>query len=308
MRPPRLNLYHLITFYFVASERSFSVAAEKLFLTEPAISLHIKSLERSAGTKLLDVRKKRVYLTKAGERVFQYAEEIYQQAKNTEKFLENLKEASLHIGVSMTFSGVVALATSKFEELFPRVKLSIRHGASYQIVEELLDLQHDIAVVVSSNYPTSNLRTLRVSNREELVLVTSPSDPICSREGLKLTELCSYPLLLPPEKSATRKILLERIEAEGSEMSPLILVETDYLECAKRLAEEGKGIALMHITNVEREVAQRRLKVLSLANDITIGVDVIVHRSFSLPLIGERFISLVEEAFQACHSHQAIAV
>lgn len=66
VKPLKLNLYHLITFYFVASEKSFSVAAEKLFLSEPAVSLHIKSLERCTGVKLLDVRRKRVYLTKAG--------------------------------------------------------------------------------------------------------------------------------------------------------------------------------------------------------------------------------------------------
>lgn len=302
-RPPKLNLYHLITFYFVASEKSFSVASEKLFLTQPAVTLHIKSLERCTGVKLLDVRRKKVYLTKAGETLFQYAEEIYERAKNAERFLENQKESSLRIGAAITFSSVVASAASGFEQLFPHVKLRIRNGPSYQIVDELVDLQHDIAVVVSLNYRTRKLRAMRVSDGERLVLVTLPSSGIFSKEALTLAEVCDSPLLLPPEKSATREVLLKRFEAERAKLRPSILVETDYLECAKRLAEEGRGIALMHVTNVEREIAEGKLKILPLADDIKIGVDVLVHRDVPLPPIGRKFISLVKEAFQARHSH-----
>ena len=307
VRTPKLNLYHLITFYFVASEKSFSAASEKLFLTQPAVTVHIKSLERCTGVKLLDVRRKRVYLTKAGETLFQYAEEIYEQAKNAERFLENQKESSLRIGAAITFSSVIASAASGFEQLFPHVKLSIRNAPSYQIIEELLDLQHDIAVVVSMNYRARKLRAVKVSDGERLVLVTLPSSDLFSRQPLTLAEICDSPLLLPPEKSGTREVLLKRLEAEGSKVRPSILVETDYLECAKRLAEEGRGIALMHITNVEKEIAEGRLKILPLANDIKIGVDAVVHRDVPLPLIGRKFISLVEEAFQALHSRQAIA-
>lgn len=302
-RPPKLNLYHLVTFYFVASEKSFSAASEKLFLTQPAVTLHIKSLERCTGVKLLDVRRKKVYLTKAGETLFQYAEEIYERAKNAERFLENQKESSLRIGAAITFSSVVASAASGFEQLFPHVKLRIRNGPSYQIVDELVDLQHDIAVVVSLNYHNGKLRAVRVSDGERLVLVTLPSSDIFSKEVLTLAEVCDSPLLLPPEKSATREVLLKRFEAERAKLRPSILVETDYLECAKRLAEEGRGIALMHVTNVEREIAEGKLKILPLADDIKIGVDVLVHRDVPLPPIGRKFISLVKEAFQARHSH-----
>lgn len=183
------------------------------------------------------------------------------------------------------------------------MKLRIRNGPSYQIFDELVDLQHDIAVVVSLNYRTRKLRAVRVSNGERLVLVTLPSSDIFSKEALTLAEVCDSPLLLPPEKSATREVLLKRFEAERAKLRPSILVETDYLECAKRLAEEGRGIALMHVTNVEREIAEGKLKILPLADDIKIGVDALIHRDVPLPPIGRKFISLVKEAFQARHSH-----
>jgi len=86
-------------------------------------------------------------------------------------------------------------------------------------------------------------------------------------------------------------------------------VETDYLECAKRLAEEGKGIALTHVTNVEREVAQGKLRIVPLPKNIKnikIGADILIHGEALLPPIGERFISLVIEAFEVRRSHQVI--
>ncbi len=298
MKPPRLNLYHLMVFYFVAREKSFSAASEKLFLSQPAVTLHVKALERNARVKLLDVRRKRVYLTKAGEALFQYAEGIYEQVRNAERFLENLRESGLRIGAAVTFSALIGSVASRFEELFPNVKLRIKNAPSYQIVEELIDLQHDVAIVVNLNYRTRKLRAMRVSEGEKLVLVTSPSSPIFLKKELKLADLRGYPLLLPPEKSATREILLRRFEAEGSEVKPSILVETDYLECAKRLAEEGKGIALMHITNVEDEVAQGRLRIVPLVDELTVGASVLVRRDVPLPSAGSRFISLVKETFQ----------
>lgn len=302
----KLNLYHLITFYFVATEKSFSITAEKLFLTEPAISLQIKSLERCMGIKLLNVQRKKVYLTKAGELLLPYAEEIYKQAKSAEQAVENIRENNLRIGAAVTFSSIIAAAASRFENLFPHVKLSIRNGPSHQIIDGLLDLQYDIAVVVALNYQTSKLRVIKTADCEEIVLVTSPSNPILPIAELNLAELCRYPLLLPPEGSATREILLESLGTEEGVIRPFILMETDYLECSKRLAEEGKGIALTHLTNVEREVAQGKLRIIPLSRKIKIGADILVHREIPLPPIGERFISLVEETFEARHSHQAI--
>ena len=231
---------------------------------------------------------------------------VYKQAKSAEQAVENIKESNLRIGTAVTFSSITAAAASRFEDLSPHVKLSIRNGPSHQIVDGLLDMQYDIAVVVASNYRTSKLRVIRVADCEEIVLVASPSNPIFSIAELKLAELCRYPLLLPPRESATREILLESLGAEEEMIRPFILVETDYLACAKRLAEEGKGIALTHITNVEREIAQGKLRIIPLPSNIKIGADILIHREVPLPPIGERFISLVEEAFKVHHSHQAI--
>jgi DNA-binding transcriptional LysR family regulator len=298
MKPPKYNLYHLIVFYFVASEKSITAAAEKLCLTQPAVSHHIKSLEKSASIKLLDIKKKKVSLTHAGEGFFQYAAEVYRQLISAEKFLEDMKESSLHVGIAMSFSSTVALVASAFEERYPHVKLIVKHAPSFEVVQDVLDSKVALGVVVSMDYGIPKLQPIAISAGEKLVLVASPSSPIFEKECVDLRDLCNYPLISGPETSATRRVIFNKFEAEGLKVNPLIAVEVNSVEWGRSLVEDGKGIGFYYIKNVEKEVSNGRLRVLPLINDMRIGVDALVRSDAFLPPIAEKFISLLREAFQ----------
>ena len=267
-------------------------------MTQPAVTHHVKSLERSSGVKLLDIRRKRVYLTKAGETLFPHAAEIYEQAIEAEISLQNLKEASLRIGVALTFSPIVTSAATTFGELYPHVELSIKNGPSFEIAQEVLNLQLDLAVVASMDYGSPKLEHTTISAEEKLVLVAPSSSPICQKEQVELSDLCDYPLVMGPEGSATRQIILNKFAADGLKAKSPIAVEINDVECGKSIVADGRGIAIFALSSVEEEVAQGRLKILPFVDDLRIGVDVIVHRDVCLSLPGERFTSLVREAFQ----------
>jgi DNA-binding transcriptional LysR family regulator len=297
MQPPKLDAYNLVVFYFVASEKSITVAAEKLFLSQPTVTYHIKSLEKSVGTRLLDVKRKKLYLTHAGEGLFQYSKQIYQQLVDAERFVGDLKEASLRVGIAMSFSSTVASAASTFEELYPHVKLIVTHAPSFEIVQDVLSSQVELGVVVSTDYGIPKLRSIIISEGEKLVFVASPSNPIFQKEHIELRDLCDYSLILGPETSATRKVVFSKFEAEGLKVNPLIAVEVNSVEWGMSLVESGKGISFYYIKNVEKEVSEGRLRVLPLINDIRVGVDALVRRDAFLLPIAERFISLLREAF-----------
>jgi DNA-binding transcriptional LysR family regulator len=298
MTPLKLDLHSLIVFYFVASEESITSAAEKLYLTQPTVTYHIRSLERSVGFKLLDVRRQRVSLTHAGVGLFQYAKEIYQQMTDAENFLESLREASLRIGIAATFSPVVASAAAAFEELYPHVKLIVRNASSFEVAEDVLSSQVDVGIVVSMDYQNPKLEAIAVSAREKLVLVASPSSSISKNERVELSDLCGHPLVAGPETSATRQIILKKFEAEGFKMPPLIIVEVNSLEWGMSLVESGNGMGLYHIKAVEREISEGRLKALPLADDIWVGADALLLADAPEHPAAGRFISLVKEAFK----------
>ncbi len=297
MRTPKLDVYNLVVFYFVASEKSITAAAEKLFLSQPTVTYHIKSLEKSAGAKLLEVKRKKLFLTHAGEGLFEYSKQIYQQLINAERFVEDLKEARLRVGISLTFSSSFSSTAAKFREIYPHVKLIVENAPSAKIIEDVLNSQLDLGIVVSRGYANPELRCIALSEAEKMALVASPSSPISQKEQIELADLCDYPLILGPETSATRQIIFEKLKAEGFKTSSLIAVEVDSIEWGRSLVEDGNGISFYCMRNVEKEVSEGRLKILHLVDDIQVGVEVLVRRDVILPPVANKFIALAKEAF-----------
>jgi len=297
MAPSKLDLHSLVVFYYVASEESVTAAADKLCLTQPTVTYHIRSLERNVGLKLLDIRRQKVFLTQAGIGLFKYVSEIYHQMTGAEKYLENLKEASLRIGISTTFSTCLASAASAFEKLYPHVKLIIRSTSSFEVAEDVLNSEVDVGVVVSMDYGNPKLKSVVLSSQEKLVLVASPSSAIAQRQRLAFVNLCGYPLILGPETSATRRIILKKLRVGGCHMPSPIIVEVNSSEWGISLVEKGEGVGLHHIKSVERSISEGRLKILPLSGEIWVGVDAILRADAPEHPMADRFISLVKEAF-----------
>jgi len=295
---PKIDLRGLTVFYFVTSEGSITSAADKLCLTQPAVTYHIRSLERTVGLKLLDVRRQKVSLTPAGIGLFKYAREIYQQMASAEKYLEDLRENSLRIGVSFTISPIVALAAATFEELCPHVKLIVRNSPSFEVAEDVLSSQVDLGIVVGLDYKKPKLRAIPISTQERLALVVSSSSPIPEKQRLEMADLCGYPLVAAPETSATRQIILSKFEAEGLKVPPVITAEVNSLEGGLSLVESGRGMGLFHMKLVERKIAEGQLKELPLFNDILVGVDALLHIDGPEHPVAGKFITLVREVFE----------
>lgn len=299
MTPSKLGLQSLIVFYYVATEESITSAADKLCLTQPTITYHIKSLEETVNLKLLDVRRQKVYLTPAGVGLLPYAREIHQQMAGAEKFLEDLRDANFRVGIAATFGNIVAYAAAEFEELHPHVKLIVKNTASHEVAEDVLSSQVDLGIVVGVDYNSSKLKTISVSAREKLVLVASPSSPICKKTRIDWADLSGYPLVAGPEKSATRQIILEKFKAEGLTDFPAIIVEANSVEWGMSLVENGKGVGLYHLKVVEKEIAEGRLKALPLVNDIWVRAEALLRADSHEHPSARSFISLVKKSFKS---------
>jgi DNA-binding transcriptional LysR family regulator len=295
---PKIDLRGLTVFYLVASEGSITSAADKLCLTQPAVTYHIRSLERIVGLKLLDVRRQKVSLTPAGAGLFKYAREIYQQMTSAEKYLDDLREGSLRIGVSFTISPIVASAVAKFEEIYPHVRLIVRNSPSFEVAEDVLSSQVDLGIVVGLDYKKPKLRAIPISARQRLALVVASSSPVPEKERLGIADLCGYPLVAAPETSATRHIILNKFEAEGLKVPPLITAEVNSLEGGLSLVESGRGMGLFHIKLVEKKIAEGQLKELPLSDDIMVGVNALLHINGPEHPVARKFVDLVRKVFK----------
>lgn len=293
----KLSLHSLVVFYFVASESSVTAAAEKLCLTQPTITYHIRTLEKNIGIQLLDIRRQKVILTQAGEGLFRYVSEIYQNMLSAEKFLENLKDNCLRVGISSTFSSTIVKAAGAFEEAYPGVKLIIKNASSFEVAEEVYKSEVDVGIVVGVDYGNKKLKQVELSPRERLVLVASPSSNICQKEKIKILDLCGYPLILGPETSATRRIILSRLRLGGCHMPSPIIVEVNNADWGMNLIKSGKGMSVFHDRDVKDAIADGHLKALSINNDIWVGADALLRENTPEHPMVNNFISMVKEAF-----------
>lgn len=292
----QLNLNHIISFYCLAKEQSFSKAAEMLAITQPAVTQHVRGLETQFGIKLVSLQKKRVHLTKAGERLMVYAEELFKQAVLTENFFKNYKSNNLSIGISSPLLPYFTSLIDHFREIYPSMKISIREGHSKGLIEELLDYKHDICLIGVIPPYSSRLQGFRIDSDEPLVFVVGPNYPL-SEKPVKWKELASHPLIIQSEGSAARAIIRHEFEKKG--LTPTIGMEVSNIELVKQLTRQNKGIAFMFEPNVRPEVARGELKKIRLEDEeIRMGaIDILVNREERLAPAIESFLNLIREKF-----------
>lgn len=296
MNPPKINLDQLITFYFVASEKSFAVASDKLCISQPAVTMQIAALQKHFGVKLINVKKKKVYLTRTGEDLFLQAEEICRGAMRAESLLEGYRNNNLRVGISGALTVYLMPVVDYFKELHPSIKVTVKEGRSLQLIEELIDFQHDLCIVGTFENINSQLQAVHILETEKMVLVTAPHDPVSEKQKVMWKDLEKYPLILHCEGSMARRLILE--EFRKRDIKPSISAEIDSIEGMKQLIEKGKGVGLMFPPNVKDEVAFGKMKIVPICDgDLKAGIDLIVVKDTDLSPPAKAFLGLIEERF-----------
>ena len=296
--PPQIDAHQLIVFYFVASEKSITSAAERLCLTQPTVTHHIKAIENYAGVRLFNIKKQRLYLTTAGQGLFQHAEEVYRQLHNADNFLEMAKKSSIKIGVSPLFSYEINRVISQIQKLYPKVSIAIKHATSFEIVQDVLNSELYFGIIVDIDYRVPSLNYITISEKEKLVFATSPSNPLLRKEKVDIVDLYNCPLILGPENSTTRRIVFNLFKAEGLKLPPPVLLEVDAMAYGKTLAKNQKCVGLWYIGQIKQELQEGQLKIVPFTSEIEIPVYIVMKcKDILLPIVKE-FISLSKDGFK----------
>lgn len=278
MRLPQINLDQLVTFYVVATEKSFTAAAERLCVSQPAVTMQLRSLEESWGVKLILVKKKRAQLTAEAERLLPCAEAFCRAALRAEDLLGHYgRSRILRLGVSPALATYLFPVVNVFAELYPTVRVVVREGSSLTLVEELRDFKHDLCFVAAVDRGAHDLDSYSLRHAERMMLVAASASPLAGKPEVTWEDLDGYPLILHGEGSVARRLILEEFGKRG--LTANIAAEVDNIACIKQRIEWGGGVALMFSPNVEEEVAQHKLEALPwVGGDLRIGIDVVVRR------------------------------
>jgi LysR family transcriptional regulator, transcriptional activator of the cysJI operon len=301
---PGINPQSLFVFYSVAEQKSLSSAAQQLFLTQPGVTYHIRSLEEYTRVKLINIHKQRVTLTPAGEGLFKYAKVIYQNLLDTERFIDSLKVSSLGIGLAPVFISVVGPILDLFEKHHTEVKLVIKSGDAFEIVRDVLESKLDLAIVPKAEYGLGNLQYLTICSSKKLVCFASTHMAI-PEEPLDWSDLSDYPLIIGTETSVIRKIVLNKFQEEGLAI-PYIAAEVSSTEWIKRLVENGKGLGFILTEDIEKEISKGSLRIIQLKPELYITADVVMRTDLpGNPIISE-FVALAQKSFPATGSVNSV--
>ena len=240
-----MQLVELRTFLAVAEEKSFSAAAQRLHITQPAISKRIQSLENHLGANLFDRIGKRVYLTEAGNLLIERAETMLRLAKDTEKEIFNLND---------TISGRLNLATShhiglhrlapvlkEFSKRYPAVQLNIQFEDSEVAYQMVRSGQVELAVV-TLNPDRTDLDADLIATavwHDPLVFVSS----VAKSNAASMQMLADQPCILPGLATYTGRIVMDRFAQAGLTLKPTL--STNYLETIGMLVSVGLGWSVL---------------------------------------------------------------
>lgn len=288
---PNLNLNLLRIFHATAEEESFTRAAERLHLTQPGISKHIKGLEEYLSAPLFDRLGRKSSLTQAGKILYEGTQRIFQIIEDSRKTIDDLEcdtLGQLRIGASMTLGIYILLPyVKRFRTHFPKVDISVGISVSREIEENVLNNNLDLGFIGA---PSNNTRLVAEKLLDdELVLVLPADHPWSRRKAVSVRELMDEPFLISQPGSGTRTILEERFRR--MRMAPRF-IELGHTESVKRAVEAGLGISILSRAVVERDLKQGWLKTTKLQ-----GIN--LERRFYYIHLKGKYISKAARAFLA---------
>lgn len=263
MRGDSVDFEQLRTFLQVARLKSFSRAAEKLGMTQPAISAQIRSLEKEIGARLFDREGGKVTFTAVGRLFEPFAEHCLQCQSHISLAVNELfRSARGEVSVSAseaTSLYVLPPVLAQYKRHYTRVSLNVVRAEHARSLESVLSRSVDFAVVST---PVKDPRlTVHTIHRDEIVLAVPPTHPLARPEAIRLDALLQYPLLLLKQGRQRNQI---NNMFHVHEANPRIAMEVDSSELLKRLICAELGIGFLPRANVMDDAHAGLLKIVNV--------------------------------------------
>jgi DNA-binding transcriptional LysR family regulator len=231
--------------YFVETARmgSFTRAAERLHIAQPAISMAIRRLEDELELTLFNRQDKRITLTAEGETFLEHSLRLLADVKATEQEmtdLRGLEKGDVRIGIPpMLSSYFFPRIIREFADRYPRLNLSVYGDGAGRIKQMLGQGELDMGVIADRG--TQESLETRHFLREEVVVCVPRNHPFAGKTSITYAELAREPLVSYKEGYYQRELLLEKFRGIG--VVPHVVFETNLFSLVKSLVREGMGIS-----------------------------------------------------------------
>ena len=290
-----INLNQLRAFYQAAKCQNVSVAAQQLFVSQPAVTAQIKLFEDSCGLRLFKKKGRHLYLTDEGQTLFNYARKIFEYERKIEDAvgqMKELKKGSLRLGSARTYARYfMPFLLTGFRNAYPHIKIHFAEGNSLEMIHSLIDLKNEVVIIAKAeDHP--NIAFIPFS-REELVLILPPNHHLANKDSIRLEQIAEEPIIMKDPGSGTRKLVDELFEKRNC--TPNILMETGDAEIIKLLVQHGEGVSFLVKEAVAVELQEKKLVTVSLKKDpIFLDVSIAYLKKQPLSAPAQAFLTSLE--------------
>jgi DNA-binding transcriptional LysR family regulator len=285
-----INFNQLRIFYYTAKYQNCTIAAQKLFITQPAVTSQIKAFEESCNLTLFKKIGRKIYLTDEGKSLYEYARKVFEYEKEIEDDIEDmraLKKGVLRLGTTKTYArSYMSLLISKFWQSYPNVKIILNEGSSLEIASSLLNLQSEIAIMAKIE-ESSEISFIPFC-QEDIVVVVSPGHHFATRKSITMAELAKEPIIMKEVGSGTRKAVDEAFVSKG--LTPNILMEINNTYFIKQAAMRGDGISFLVKAAVSAELEEGKLVAIPIK-------DYHIFAEASIAYLRDQYLSRPAHAF-----------
>jgi len=254
-----MDLKHLRTFIAVAEELSFRKAAERLNLTQPPVSLQIRSLEDELGVKLIDRGgRKKMQLTAAGQILLEGARETLRLAERTAENVTLYSQGNrghLRIGHSDDFQkGLLPRALARYHAEFPGVRVSLTQRPSARVTEQLLNGELDLGFVCLPVPRLDTSMVMQLLPTTPIVAVVPVNHPLAGRQQISLRELADEPFhLVPNDMMSGFSSQVARLFAQAG-ITPKCVGMAETSNITVQIVANGFGVTLASLSSIGTEI------------------------------------------------------
>jgi DNA-binding transcriptional LysR family regulator len=294
-----MDTRQLAAFCAVVERKSFSQAAERLGVTQPAVSLQIRALEKRLGKQLLDRSGRRVEPTEAGRRLYRSAQRMLALE---ERMLEDVATGgegelvgTLELGASTGPAAIVVpLLLCEFQRENPGVNVSLTVADTHAVVELVAERQLELGIVGAARRQRGV--AFEPFFRDEVVLVTPPDHRFAGKT-VTVEELQTEPLILMQEGGGVRQLLEDELRRSGHRLRDFdVHLELGLQESVRSAVIGGYGTTFISRSAVESElaagrIAEARVRGLNLVRDVSL-----VRAARRSPTrVGDAFVTFAQE-------------
>lgn len=289
-----MDLAELQVFLTVAKEGSFSRAAERLYRTQPAVSLAIRKLEDDLGQPLFVRGARPVRLTDAGSLLREYSERLLNlrdEAKKGLMELEGLKRGELSLGVNESSIHALLPALAKYREAHPGVQVRLHRMFSRDIPHEVVNYRLDLGAV--SYVPREAQLQATEILKDELTFVVPPKHPLAKRREVDISELGKEMFVAHIVESPYRRRVIELFARHHTPLN--MPLEMPTIESIKRFVQMGMGVAIVPRMCVNWEIEHGTLKEVKIKQlNMPRHLYMIARRGARLPHAAAEFMRLLK--------------